>query len=141
MPDPFDPNGWEQPSKEFRVYLDDRAETFALVDEEDYHWAIKWRWNIKRCKRLKEYARRAVSTYHEGGERKGARSIYLHIEIMKRTSVQPISANHKLVDHRNGKSLDCRRKNLRWATHSMNSYNTHGSYAHDLEDGMYPCPT
>lgn len=33
--DPFDPNVWPllTPAHEFRIYLDDRAETFAIVDE------------------------------------------------------------------------------------------------------------
>jgi HNH endonuclease len=112
--------------------LDANAQYYAIVDEIDYQWAIEYRWNIKRCKRLKEYARRAISTYHDDGSRKGSQSVYLHIEIMKRTGKQQPTVFHKIVDHRNGNSLDCRRYNLRWATPRMNNMNIRGQMAYDL---------
>jgi len=136
----FDPNTWQCEPHEFRIYLDDRATHWAVVDEEDYHWAIRWRWNLKQSggrRGFKPYARRAVSTYYPDGSRLGSDSVYLHIEIMKRSGVPPPSPNHILVDHRNGKSLNCRRSNLRWATYGMNNQNVNGRYAADLEEAMY----
>lgn len=137
MIDFFDPNNWLTPEPwEWRLYLDDTASIYALVDEIDWRWAINWRWNVKRCKRLKEYARRAVSTYNEDKTRKGARSIYLSVEIMKRTGIVPPSSAHTIVDHRNGKSLDCRRHNLRYYTVGQNNRNRFGSHATELFDAL-----
>lgn len=34
--------------------------------------------------------------------------------------------------HRDGDTLNCRRGNLRWATHSLNARNVRGSHSHDL---------
>lgn len=130
--DTFDPNTWGIVPYEYRVYLDNNAQQWAIVDEIDYQWAIEYRWNIKRCRYFKEYARRAISTYHEDGTRKGSQTYYLHIEIMKRTGKIPPTAFHKIVDHRNGNSLDCRRHNLRWATPRMNAMNICGQMAYDL---------
>lgn len=118
------------PNWEYRIYGDDRASVWAVVDEVDYQWAIQWRWNPKRF-RGKVYLRRAVNKYAEG-VRIGAATLYLHIEIMRRSGVIPLSDQHVLVDHRNGDSLDCRRHNLRWATSSINRINRGGSHAHDL---------
>ena len=39
--DPLDPNVW--PAHEHRIYGDDNANVYAVVDEDDYLWAIKWK--------------------------------------------------------------------------------------------------
>jgi hypothetical protein len=54
---------------------------------------------------------------------------------MKRTGIKPPTKKHVLVDHRTGHTLNCRRPNLRWATHSMNSRNRNGSTPHDMIEG------
>jgi len=131
--DPFDPNNWVNDNHEYRIYGDDRASIWAVVDEIDYHWAIKYRWCIKLCRYQKPYLRRAVGV-NQNGQRLRTFSLYLHIEIMKNTGIAPPGPAYKIVDHRNGNSLDCRRQNLRWATHSMNSRNVRGSHASELFD-------
>jgi len=113
--DPFDPRTWIEPIHECRVYGDDRAQTWAIVDEIDYQWAIQWKWSINSPhttrKGTKEYFRRS-----QGGGGRYQPPLYLHVEIMKRAGVEPPSPAHNLVDHINGCEWDCRRSNLEWAT-------------------------
>lgn len=136
--DPWDPNNWDtlhlrELQREHRIYLDDRGAEYAIVDPIDYQWAVQWRWNALRDKSGNVYARRAVSET-VGGVRLRTSTAYLHVEIQKRTKKQRPSRFHVLVDHRNGKSLDCRRSNLRWATPSMNTRNQWGRTPRDLAD-------
>lgn len=142
MIDFLDPNTWaDWPTHEFRIYGDDRAQTWCIVDEVDYHWAIRWRWNMNRKKsrrnplKIKTYLRRAISI-NAFGKRLGTDTVYLHIEIMKRTGIKPPSPAHVIVDHRDGNTMNCLRSNLRWATHSMNSRNLFGQMPYDLEEIM-----
>lgn len=125
MLDWADPNTWDLTPRVCRIYGDDNAQVEALVDEEDYQYLIRYRWNPKLTKG-KIYLRRAISTYHSEGGRAGSATIYLHVEIMKRKGVEPPCSEHVLVDHRNGNSLDCRRSNLRWSTKTMNNRNRFG---------------
>lgn len=125
--DPFDPRTWDellakQAAEVNHVYLDDRLTHAALIDPIDYEWAHQWRWCAKRDPTGSIYARRAVGE-NAHGSRLRTFTVYLHVQIMRRTKKRRPSARHVLVDHRNGNSLDCRRKNLRWATPSMNGRN------------------
>lgn len=122
--DPFDPRHWSiwMTEPERRVYGDDRASVWAVVDEVDYQWAVQFLWNVKKGRNT-VYLKRNVET---------ARTpVYLHVEIMKRTSVTAPSGQHDRVDHRNGDGRDCRRSNLRWATRSLNARNVRGCIPHD----------
>ena len=128
--DPFVDDEWcLVDDYEYRIYLDDRLDSYAVVDFEDYQWATKWRWHISYWNG-KPYVRRSASQW-KFGVRQTAISYYLHIEIIKRFDPFQPTVRHKLVDHRDGDSLNCRRSNLRWATHRMNVLNIRGSMPYD----------
>lgn len=129
--DPFDPRFWDiDVPHECRIYGDDHANIWALVDAVDYQWAIKWLWRPKLSR-----GGRKVYLYRTACGNGLRRSAYLHVEIMRRTEIIPPSKFHTITDHRNGNSLDCRRANLRWATPSMNRRNLFGAYPNDLLEG------
>lgn len=140
--DMWDPNTWVLESDhEFRIYGDNYANHYAIVDQEDYEWLIRdghlWNVNWKRSQRgrgpLKPYMRRAIGV-NANGERLHTFTLYLHQAIVDRMGLVAPSKMHVLIDHRNGNSLDCRRANLRWVTHSQNSKNVYGSHSHELAD-------
>lgn len=128
MQDWADPNTWDLSLLERRIYGDDNAQVYAIVDEEDYWHFTKYKWTTKRSRGGPEgkfYLRRAVGE-NANGMRLKTFTLYLHVEIMKRKDpVRPCVA-HTLVDHRDGQSLNCRRSNLRWATPTMNNRNRFG---------------
>lgn len=133
--DPFDPRGWDEAEPAVcYLHLSDRVDLYAIVDPEDYAWARLHRWchtygsgemvevaegvtAIARPDHI--YARRCV-----GGE-----TLYLHREVLIRRDGLPVSRSRiRMVgDHLNGLTLDCRRRNLRWATPSQNARNIAGS--------------
>ena len=120
--DLFDPNTWDL-DYEHRVYGDDRAELWAIVDEDDYAWALQWSWSPKWSRGGRKVYLRRVS--HEGGRiNRIQRTVWLHIEVMRRTGIEPPSPEHTMVDHHNRDSLNCRRENLQWVTPSMNRQNS-----------------
>jgi hypothetical protein len=117
------------PATEPFVCLSDRFDVHAIVSEEDYDWVRRWKWAYKyaagiKCSLDKMYAYRQVTV--GGGKRE---TIWLHREITWRKLGPPPSPLHTMSDHLNGDSLDCRRKNLRWATPSMNAKNKYGLMA------------
>lgn len=138
LADPFDPTTWKSEEHEFRIYSGRSESIYAVVDEIDYHEAIKHCWTHKVSRGGKKiYLKRCIETqigkseYHPterdpSGKRKRiyrARiqsSVYLHRWIMERTGKKPPTKKHVLVDHGDGDERNCRRNNLDWATHSMN---------------------
>jgi hypothetical protein len=121
---PLDPSLVLCPSDhEHRVYADDQAALWVVVDAEDYSHFSRWRWQPcwDRTGR-KLYLRRTVAGRH----------IYLHKEILRRAKGEPPTPGHHIADHRNGMERDCRRANLRWATVSMNRRNRYGAAMQEL---------
>jgi hypothetical protein len=147
----LDPNTWKLDNYDYRIYADDYANDYAIVDQIDYQFLIQWRWKIclskpsreYGVKKRKPYLSRSVPTivgkdYYEDGKRYQNRivsTIYLHRVVMDRTGIQQPKTNKKLiVDHRNGNEFDCRRQNLRWATLGFNNKNRFGSHEYMLEE-------
>jgi len=117
-----DPNTWMEAPHECRIYGDDRAQTWCVVDYEDYQWALQWKWHInephKNRNGTKRYFRRSQSN-----GRRYMPPIYLHVEILKRAKKRKRTRLHHMADHKDGDEFNCRRDNLRWATVGMNNRN------------------
>ncbi len=91
-----------------RIYLGESF--YAILDEEDYYIHGRFRWSIY-CNGSNIYAIRNI--LQKNGKSK---LLLLHKEILK-------TPKRRVVDHKNGNSLDDRRDNLRIATYLQNSYN------------------
>lgn len=113
-----------------RIYAPDLM-TFCLVDPIDYPWAAEYAWCLKTCRYNLSYFRRAVSV-NENGVRVRTISLYLHVEIMKRTGIEPPAPDWNRVDHRDGNTLNNRRSNLRWSTYRHNALNKKGRHPQDF---------
>ena len=90
------------------------AGMFALVDDEDYEAAAALRWSL-----IRPNLRCPHGIYCQAwvpGEGGTKRRLTLH-----RFLLEP--GNGVMIDHINGDGLDCRRANLRLATHSQNQCN------------------
>src|ERR1044071_6619655 len=96
---------------EFRIYGDNNASMWHVVDEIDYHWAIQFLWSTKWSKgkgpNRKRYLRRNVQTLHqpefreeaEGGKLVRIRTqqtLFLHVSIMRRTGILPPTPEHTI---------------------------------------------
>ena len=101
---------------------------FAVVDLIDFEFALQWKWKAIKSKgrRAKWYAFRTT--------RIAGRHVayFLHKEICLRAHGLPPSREHLIGDHLDGQSLNDRRANLRWATHSENRRNLGGMMAQQL---------
>lgn len=77
---------------------------FALVDDEDFEYLSQWKWHVTNT----------IGMPHGYARRTG--SVYMHRVITK-------APNEKVVDHKNGNTLDNRKQNLRVCTDGGNQAN------------------
>ena len=147
MIDLDDPNHWEW-HYEHRMYADDYANDYAIVDQIDYQYLIQWRWKLKESriwpgtKKPKKYLARSgfesigKDYKDEDGRRiqnKITRTIYLHqVVIERKGDSKPITNQRIIVDHADGDGFNCRRKNLRYTSISFNNKNINGSHENTL---------
>jgi len=138
--DVLDPNELDYPDQyEHRIYGSADLEIYAIVDWVDYLYFSRWRWSV-HCTRGKKklYLRRATNemiapsngwyTNPETGRYvrnrpRVQRNLFLHQAIMERTGIPKPTPSHKLVDHGDRDTMNCRRNNLNWATTTMNRHN------------------
>jgi hypothetical protein len=82
----------------------------ALVDEADYEWLMGYKWRVARAG--------ACGAPYAGRSERG------HLVFMHRQIMNPPQG--KVVDHKNGNSLDNRRCNLRICDRAQNAHNQRG---------------
>ena len=133
----FDPNTWEKDNYEYRVYADDYANDYAIVDQIDYQYLIQWRWKLKKSKSTKNTKNDKIylaRTGHEGNrDNRTCSTIFLHSEVMKRKGAKVPKTNKKIIiDHADSDGFNCKRSNLRYATLSFNRMNRYGALEKEL---------
>lgn len=145
--DMWNPNNWPEDTHEHRIYYSDIDQSdYCVVDAIDYPYLSQYCWSIHDRKKHEKgylYLRRAVHIgLGPGGGRyisdlsgrevwdkkRIQRNMFLHQEIMLRTGIEPPSDKHTEVDHLDRSTRNCRRRNLIWATRSMNVRNSN----HDI---------
>ena len=132
--DDWDPNAWAIDEHEHRIYANDTASIYAIVDAVDYQFFSYWRWSWKTSRGgRKIYLYR---TYNSGPIHT---SLFLHVAIMVAKGTVKPSSLHTIADHRDGDSLNCKRENMRWATPSMNRRNIYGQCGYDLIEDAVAC--
>ena len=87
----------------------------AIVDDEDYERFSSFKWKADVRKSGAVYAKRFEEKMVNGVRFR--KSFYLHREIIGS------NGRHSLVDHGDGNTLDCRKKNLRACNHAENLRN------------------
>jgi hypothetical protein len=109
---------------------------FMVLDDEHFYWAMQWKWHAVMSKqnawgtrKVKWYARRKVTIGGRGGRNT---NLWLHKEICLREHGLPPTSRHIIADHLSGDTVDCRGRNLDWATPSENRQNYNGFFAQQL---------
>lgn len=159
--DMWDPNNWVEDDHEHRIYADETLEIYAVVDAIDYPYLSQFKWSVhdrKKAARGHIYLKRNSCEFLEkDGEpyesritgtmvrnrKRIVRTVFLHQDIMRRMKKRKPTKLHKEVDHRNRRMLDCRRKNLRWATRKQQVINSsksragNGRFKRDAKSAQY----
>ena len=141
--DVWDPRNWDElfAQEQFRIYGDDALTKVALVDFEDYAWAVQWCWHVNEPHPVRKGTKRYFCRQTSNGKRCGPK-LYLHIEIMKRKGIERPSELH-IVHHADGNEWNCRRSNLGWITPRQNARNQHSkppSETYESLIGAMPAP-
>lgn len=89
------------------------AGKFALVDDEDYEYLNRWKWNMS----IKGYAVRTDGMRHKGQRIKWG--LPMHKVVASRAGIVG-----KQIDHKNTDRLDNQRNNLRPCNQSQNNANS-----------------
>jgi hypothetical protein len=106
----------------------------ALLSPEDLAWALaQGNWFVTHGARPAKRGQRGYAVRSVG-----KKLIWLHKEVLHRAGLIPPTPAHIIGDHVNGIRLDCRRRNLRWATHQMNANNIHGFAHKQMEFELWP---
>ncbi len=96
MTDDWNPNHIPEMNGVFapcRIYGDDRAEMFALVDYTDYQLLVQWKWSPKWSRgSRKVYLRRNLQVGVRSSRTQ--RTLFLHTAIMERTGLKPPTPEH-----------------------------------------------
>lgn len=83
---------------------------FALVNDSDFEWLNQWKWCAFVGRGGKYYAVRSTP-------RPNRKTIYMHVFIAD-------TSGGKKTDHKNGDTLDNRRRNLRACENKQNLWNS-----------------
>lgn len=118
-----------------KVYLSPHDDSiFCLVSEEDYAWAVQWRWSFTWDKHhTKKYATRTTRTR----ERPTAHKLYMHKEILIRMGATPKTKKHKIGDHGDSDSLNNQRWNLEYVTPKQNAHISRSKRWRPANDNNY----
>jgi len=92
----------------------------TLIDTEDLERikAMDLHWHLRYDVKTEGYYCKATGSYHDENGKYKQYSIYLHIEIIKSNF-----GNSEYADHKNHKTLDNRKDNLRITTFQLNTTN------------------
>jgi hypothetical protein len=87
---------------------------FAIVWASDYKWLMQWKWSARFAKRYGHYYALRNATNNEGKR---------HVLSMHRAIIGVGIGDGGEVDHKNHKTLDNRRSNLRYVERNQNQWN------------------
>ena len=88
---------------------------YAKVGEEDWDYLRQWKWRVHSSGRGRIYVSRGVNLNGKDY------TCYLHHEVLQ---LKMSLKAGTIVDHKNGDTLDCQKKNLRISSASDNMANT-----------------
>lgn len=100
-------------------FIDKRVETgiFAIVDDEDFEWLNKYTWVVHLSTTNDVYASALVDIRQEDN------TIIKNRMTMHRLIMGCKTGDEKMVDHKDGCTLNYSRSNLRFCNHKGNSQN------------------